>query len=256
MKINPLNTSIIAITATLFLYSCDQTKNANVEKKETANETVKNNFKLNKEPDTMEFKTIYNDGRITAVRNQKYYNYLLQDAKVNGDTVLKLSTVVSEWNRYDANIAGNGGGFIQVPRTAQEVINLKKELKASGADTTEDLNSTMVGGDVESNRRFTEPSKRFFAVAKQIFEQEFKNLKKAEGISNRDTNYVTFDFITNIGLYTVQEQKNILESNQSVWSNLFTETKFLNTEMARVQNESQQYWEEKLRKKTRKKAKA
>jgi hypothetical protein len=71
-----------------------------------------------------------------------------------------------------------------------------------------------------------------------MFEQEFKSLKKAEGITNRDTNYVTFDFITNKEFYTVQVEKTKLESNQSIWSDLFKESKFLNTEMARVQNES------------------
>ena len=72
-----------------------------------------------------------------------------------------------------------------------------------------------------------------------MFEQEFATLKKAEGISNRDTAYVTFDFITTNGFYTIQELKSELENGKSIWSNLFKESKFLNTEMARVQNESQ-----------------
>ncbi len=253
MNITTLKTCIAVTATTLLFYSCDQPKNTTINKKQIVNEKVKNNFKLNKESDTLKFETLYNDGRITAVRNQKYYNYLLQDAKLTKDTALKIYTVVSEWNKYDANIQSASGGFIQVPRSAQEVINLKEELKAGGADTNQDLNSTMVGGDVESNNRFKEPSERYFAVAKKIFEQEFKNLTKAESISNRDTNYVTFDFITNKGLFTIQELKSVLETNQSVWSTLFTESKFLNTEMARVQKESQEYWEAKLRNKNKKK---
>jgi hypothetical protein len=101
-----------------------------------------------------------------------------------------------------------------------------------------DANSTMVGGDEETNRRIKEPSKRYWVVASKMFEQEFNNLKKVDGISNRDTNYVTFDFITTNGFYTVQEEKSKLESGESIWSNVFKESKFLNTEMARVQNES------------------
>ena len=48
-----------------------------------------------------------------------------------------------------------------------------------------------------------------------------------------------FFIITGNGFYTVQVKKSELENGQSVWSNLFKESKFLNTEMARVQNESQ-----------------
>jgi hypothetical protein len=98
----------------------------------------------------------------------------------------------------------------------------------------------MVGGDVETNERIKEPSIRYWAVASKMFEQEFNTLKKAKGISNRGVDYVTFDFITTNGFYTVQLKKSELESGQSVWSNLFKESKFLNTEMERVQKESQQ----------------
>ncbi len=109
----------------------------------------------------------------------------------------------------------------------------KSEMEKNGIDAS----SIMVGGDEETNRRFKEPSIRYWTVASKMFEQEFKNLKKAEGISNRDTTYVTFDFITTNGFYTVQELKSELESGKSIWSNLFKESKFLNNEMARVQNE-------------------
>jgi hypothetical protein len=125
----------------------------------------------------------------------------------------------------------------------------KIEMEKNGIDA----NSTMVGGDVETNRRFKEPSIRYWAIASKMFEQEFKNLKKAQRISNRDTTYVTFDFITTNGFYTIQELKSELESGKSIWSNLFKESKFLNTEMARVQNETQKEFEDKQLKRVKKK---
>jgi hypothetical protein len=237
MKNILLKVSQVVFASVVLLFSCNQTKKSNF--KSAKNEIVENNFKLNKVADTIKFETIYNDGRITAVRNVKYYGYLVRDSKPFGDTKFGLSTVITEWNKYDANVACPQAGFIQVPRNSQDIVKLREELREGGADPNIDLNSTMVGGDEETNRRIKEPCKRYWAVASKIFEKEFKNLKKADGISNRDTTYVTFDFITTSGFYTVQVQKSELESGQSIWSNLFKESKFLNTEMARVQNESQ-----------------
>jgi hypothetical protein len=114
----------------------------------------------------------------------------------------------------------------------------KKELRDAGIKDA-DLNSQMVGGTEEDNKIFKEPSIRYWAVASKMFEQEFKNLKKADSISDRTVDYVTFDFITTSGFYTVQVPKSELESGRSIWSKMFEESKFLNTELARVQNEAQ-----------------
>ncbi len=236
MKNNLLKVALLVFGSLIFLFGCNQTKNNNV--KSSKKETVENNFKLNKVADTSKLETIYNDGRITAVRNSKYYNLLVKTSKPIENSKFGLTTVFTEWNKYDANVASAQGGFIQVPRSSEDIVKLREELKASGADSNIDLNSTMVGGDEETNRRFKKPSIRYWAVASKMFEQEFKNLKKANVISNRDTTYVTFDFITTNGFYTVQEKKSELENGKSIWSNLFKESKFLNTEMARVQNES------------------
>jgi hypothetical protein len=218
---------VLSVFVSLVLISCNQSKKSSNKK-----ETVENNFKLNKAEDTTKFETTYNDGRITTVRNSKYYGYLVRDSKPL-DTKLGLSTVITEWNKYDANVACPEAGFIQRP------LSLTEPQKIEMIKAVVEGNSTMVGGDEETNRRIKEPSKRFWAVASKMFEQEFKNLKKATGISNRDTTYVTFDFFTAKGFYTVQEKKSELESGKSIWSNLFKESKFYNTEMARVQNESQ-----------------
>jgi hypothetical protein len=230
MKNNVLKISLFAFGTLVCIFGCNQANNPNDKNSQT--ETTKDEFKLNSPKDTTKFETLYNDGRISGVRNSKYYYYLVKDGIPMKDAKQGLTTVITEWNKYDANVACPEAAFIQTELLMES--EQKKELIAAGADA----NSTMVGGDEETNRRIKEPSKRYWAVASKMFEQEFSSLKKAEGISNRDTNYVTFDFITTKGFYTVQVEKTKLESDQSIWSNLFKESKFLNTEMARVQNES------------------
>jgi hypothetical protein len=232
MKNKFLKTSLLISSLFVFMHSCNQSEESTTNS--TNKEINENNFKLNKLEDTNKFETIYNDGRISAVRNSKYYNLLVKSGIPLTNAIAGLTTVIAEWNKYDANVATPEASFIQIPLLLGSPQ--KKEMEEAGVEA----NSTMVGGDVETNQRIKEPSKRYWAVASKLFAQQFNTLTKTKGISNRDTNYVTFDFITTNGFYTVQEEKSKLESNQSVWSSLFTETKFLNLEMARVQTESQQ----------------
>lgn len=233
MQNNSLNVILYLLGSLVFSLGCNQPTQSVVIK----NEKPETNFKLNSTPDTNKFETIYNDGRKTAIRNLKYYGYLIKSSQPMKDGKFGLTTITAEWNKYDGNVATPQGSFIEKPLFLEEAE--KREILEGGLIDPKDMNSTMVGGDEETNRRIIEPSKRYWAVASKMFEQEFKNLKKAEEISNRDTTYVTFDFITTNGFYTVQEKKSELESGKSIWSNLFKESKFLNTEMARVQNESQ-----------------
>jgi hypothetical protein len=228
MKIYILKTALFVFGSVIFLFGCNQSKKSTIEK----NITVENNFKLKTPDDTTKYETTYNDGRISGVRNLKYYNALVKTSKPL-DSKFGLTTIITEWNKYDANVACPEAGFIQRP------LSLTEPQKIEMIEAGVEGNSTMVGGDEETNRRIKEPSKRYWAVASKMFEQEFKNLQKATTISNRDTTYVTFDFITTNGFYTVQEKKSELESGKSIWSKVFEESKFLNTEMARVQNESQ-----------------
>jgi hypothetical protein len=230
MKDNLLKASLLVFSSFIFLFGCNQTNKVNKENNQ--NETAKDTFAI-VDTSSEKYETKYTDGRITAVRNLKYYNALIETSKPL-DTRLGLTTVMSEWNEYDGNVATPQGAFTEKPLFLTEAE--KSQMREAGVDGK----STMVGGDEETNRRIKEPSIRYWAVASKMFEQEFNALKKAKGISNRDVDYVTFDFITTNGFYTVQEKKSKLESGQSVWSNLFKESKFLNTEMERVQRESQQ----------------
>jgi hypothetical protein len=230
MKNNYLKVSLLVFSSFVFLFGCEPQKAANKENNQ--NETAKDTFAI-VSTNSESYETKYTDGRITAVRNLPYYNALVNTSKPL-DARLGLTTVTSEWNEYDGNVATPQCSFTEKPLFLTEAE--KSQMREAGVDGK----STMVGGDEETNRRIKEPSIRYWAVASKIFEQEFNSLKKAKGISNRDVDYVTFDFITTNGFYTVQEKKSKLESGQSVWSNLFEESKFLNTEMERVQKESQQ----------------
>jgi hypothetical protein len=254
VKNNLLKTSLFVFCAFVFLFGCDQAKEVKTEnnQNETAKDSVAMNKAVNKakseaaketfaivSTNSEKLESKYTDGRITSVRNLPYYKILVKSSIPMKDAKYGLTTVITEWNAYDANVASPQGGFIQVQRSIKERDTIRAEMKTAGVDlSTDDANSTMIGGDEETNRRFKEPSIRYWAVASKMFEQEFKNLKKAEGISDRSVDYVTFDFITTNGFYTVQVKKSELESGKSIWSNVFKESKFLNVEMARVQNES------------------
>jgi hypothetical protein len=161
--------------------------------------------------------TFYKDGRETEVRKLWYYNSLVKtsiplEKNTNTDNKLKLTTIIAEWNKCEAVVASEEAVFIQLPT------------------------NQMMGGDVETNRRNKESSIRYFDIAYKIFEKEFKTLKMANSISNRDTNFVSFDFFTDKGFYTVQESKAKLEAGESVWSKLFEVTKKMPTELEKTMN--------------------
>ena len=162
MKNNLLKAALLVFGSLIFLFGCNQTKKSNT--KSFKKETVENNFKLNKVADTSKLETIYNDGRITAVRNVKYYGYLVRDSKPFGDTKLGLTTVITEWNKYDANVATAQSSFIEKALFLEETE--KKQMIENGFEPS---NSTMVGADEETNRRIKEPSIRYWAVANKMF---------------------------------------------------------------------------------------
>ncbi len=90
-------------------------------------QTVETDFKLKTPDDTTKFETKYNDGRVTVVRNLKYYNLLVKSSKPFEGTKLRLSKVIGEWKLYDANVAIAQGRFIQKPLIMQDPE--KNEIK-------------------------------------------------------------------------------------------------------------------------------
>jgi hypothetical protein len=160
-------------------------------------------------------KTFYEDGRETEVRVLSYYNSLIKNYQpisddTNNNNKLKVTTIIAEWNKVEAVVAGREALFIQLP------------------------NNSMLGGDVETNRRNIESSRKYFDKAYSIFEKEYPKFKMASNISNRDTSSVTFDFFTDKGFYTIQESKSKLESGESVWSELFVETRKIRFELEKT----------------------
>jgi hypothetical protein len=207
MKNKLLQTLLLVCGVSVFLLGCDQTKKPNTQNK-NLNDTVSTMSAEN-------YKTKYTDGRITEVRELRYYNFYKDTIKANRDDKLKLIAVITEWNKYEALVADTASAFTQLP------------------------SNFMAGGDVETNERIKKSTVKYFDIASKMFEKEFITLKLSNSISNRDTNYVTIDFLTNKGFYTVQELKSKLEQNQSVWSNVFEESKKLSNEIEKTVNSNE-----------------
>jgi hypothetical protein len=193
----------------VFASGCHQTGASDAKNKQS--ETGKAPIKFATQgKDT--FDTIYADGRKTGVRSLNYYKILIDSEKQNKSETVKILYVMTEWNKYDAVVAGPQEAFIQLP------------------------SNTMVGGDVETNRRVKNYAIRYFAIATKMFEKEAQGLKPINDITDRGVDDVTFDFITNKGIYTIQERKSELEDNRSIWSGLFTASKQLNRDVITTQN--------------------
>jgi hypothetical protein len=209
MKNNLKKASHLVLASLVFLSGCNQIGASDPKNRQS--ETTKAPIKFATQG-TETFETKYADGRITSVRNLNYYNILIENQKENKSENIKILYVMTEWDKYDAVVAAPQEAFIQLP------------------------NNSMIGGDVETNRRVKDYAIRYFAIATKTFEKEARNLKMINAITDRDTNYVTFDFITNKGIYTIQEKKSDLENDQSTWSGLFTASKQLNSDVMTTLN--------------------
>jgi hypothetical protein len=201
--------ALLVLVSSVFLSGCNQMGASDA--KNSQSEATKAPIKFATQgKDT--FETIYADGRKSGVRNLNYYNALIDSEKENKSENITVLYVMTEWDKYDAVVAAPQEAFIQLP------------------------NNSMIGGDVETNRRVKDYAIRYFAIATKTFEKEARNLKTINAITDRDTNYVTFDFITNKGIYTIQEKKSDLENDQSTWSGLFNASKQLNSDIMTMLN--------------------
>jgi hypothetical protein len=210
MKSNLLQASLLTIGISALFLGCTQSNKFETES--NTKEIKTDSFESAMIKDN---KTFYKDGRETNVRKLWYYNSLVKtsiplEKNTNTDNKLKLTTIIVEWNKYEAVVASEEAVFIQLP------------------------SNQMMGGDMETNRRIKESSIRYFDIAYKMFEKEFKTLKMTGAISNRDTTFVTFDFFTDKGFYTVQESKAKLEAGESIWSDLFEATKKMPSELEKT----------------------
>jgi hypothetical protein len=159
-----------------------------------------------------DYKTKYKDGRISEIRTMLTYESFEDSLSVYPKSKTKIVLVVIEWEKSKGVVAMESSAF------------------ANQND------NQMNGGDVETNRRISPASKRFIELSEQIFDKNFDKLTKIDAIPNRDLDFVSFDFITNKGIFTVQERLKDLENNQSIWSSYFKEGKNLKSEIVKTIN--------------------
>ena len=193
------------------LLMCCLTGCINKETKERATEKQSNISTRDK--DFIEnYKTKYTDGRISEIRSIKSYNFLLDTTGKNGSD--ELLQVVIEWQKYSAVVSNIEGSSI-------------------GQLETND----MVGGSVDVNQRAKSSSDKFFKMSKDYFKENAKLLTKINSIPNRDENSVSFDFITNKGTFTIQEDLKFVESGKSKASDYFKEAKKIRAELEKYNND-------------------
>jgi hypothetical protein len=155
--------------------------------------------------------TRYADGRTSQVRTFQYFDHYHDKKPSAARQPANLIVVVVEWGRYDAVVGDRQGAFAQLPT------------------------NTMVGGDVETNNRVSKPSKAFFATARQTFAQQRDNLTRInKTVPNRNIDLVSFDFVTNQGTFTVQQDRRTLENGTSPWSKMFREARALREDVRRA----------------------
>ena len=201
-KCIPNNIFIIMIP---FLLICSCNENKKTEQQS------KNKIEKNNNFDTI-VPTKYKDGRLSEVRIFNYYNASKDTSVENKGDVIRLKYVVVEWNKYEAVVADEEGAFAQLET------------------------QTMTGGDVATNKKVQKPSSLFFKQSKKIFEEKINFLLKVNEIPNRNVDSVSFDFITNKGVYTIQESKKTLESGSTDLCSIFKDAKRLKLEIEKVDN--------------------
>jgi hypothetical protein len=159
-----------------------------------------------------DYKTKYKDGRKSEIRMLFTYESFDDTLILYPKDKTKIVLVVIEWNKNEGIVATESASFAN------------------------QNNNQMNGGDVETNRRMLSASKKFIKFSEQYFDKNFDKLTKIEEIPNRELDSVSFDFITNKGIFTVQENLKKLENNTSIWSLLFEEGKKLKLEVVNTIN--------------------
>ena len=192
------NYSLVLAMLTATYSSCEENKKT--KNQNTVVIEKNNNF------DTI-VPTKYKDGRLSEVRIFNYYHASKDTAKENKGDVIKLKYVVLEWNKYEAVVADEEGAFAQLET------------------------NSMRGGDVGTNKKVQKSSSLFFKQTEKIFEEKINTLLEVNEIPNRNVDSVSFDFITNKGVYTMQESKKTLESGGTDLSKIFKDAKSLKLEI-------------------------
>ena len=193
-----LNRLLFIIIISLLISSCKENKKI----EEQSNDKIE----VNKNFDTIA-PTKYKDGRSSEVRIFNYYHTFKDTTIEKREDIIKLKIVVVEWNKYEAVVSDEKAAFVQLET------------------------NTMRGGDVGTNKKVSKSSSLFFKQAEKIFEEKINKLLKVNDIPNRNVNSVSFDFVTNKGVYTIQESKKTLESGSTELSKILKDAKSLKLEI-------------------------
>jgi hypothetical protein len=155
--------------------------------------------------------TRYSDGRVSEVRVLDYFDFYRDKSVAPDPRKMQLILVAVEWGQYDAILGDGSAAFAQQP------------------------SNTMVGGDMETNQRISAPARAFFANARAAFVERRDSLTAiARVVPNRDVDRVSFDFVTNQGTFTVQEELGALQRGTSPWTTLYNEARALRTSVVRA----------------------
>jgi hypothetical protein len=225
MKKKLLKKSLLIFGLLAILLSCNQSKktkknNLNdtiVQKSDSTLDTSFEKFKKRHNLTTNNFedyKTKYKDGRKSEIRTLLTFETLMLEDTFQSypKDNTKIALVVIEWNKSEGIVATENSAF----------SNLN--------------NNQMYGGDVETNRRITPSSAKFIKLCEQFFESNVDKFAEINEIPNRDLEFVSFDFITNKGIFTGQESLKNLENNKSIFSPIFKEGKKLKLETEKACN--------------------
>ena len=172
---------------------------ARVQKESAADDERRNEAKqLQKtkkvlDPKTNMENTKYSDGRTSEVRTEYYYTESIKTLDKNTD--LKLFFFVMEYNDYEAVVSDKDGVFGQLPNNT--MTQIKKNVAGQN----------------------------FFIFVDTVFQKNLNLLTLMTKITDRSVDTVSFDFVTNKGVYTVQESKINLEKGNSIWSELYKKAK-------------------------------
>jgi hypothetical protein len=220
MKSNVLKCIVFAIITNLII-GCGNQKKADSKKEvsaENIDSTSNTSFEKFKKRHNItsnnleDFKTKYKDGRKSEIRMLLTYESFEDSLALYPKNKTKILLVVIEWNKSEGIVATENSAF----------ANLN--------------NNQMYGGDVETNRRVAPSANKFLKLCEQFLDSNINAFTKIEEIPNRDINFVSFDFISNKGIFTVQEKLATLENNTSMFSNLFTQGKKLKSETEKIFN--------------------
>ena len=206
------NKSVLFILSLIFIWGCGE-KQKSTNKKEVISDKVdstsRNYFEQYKKRHNLtsnnfeDYKTKYKDGRKSEIRTMFSYEGYDDTLKLYPKNKTGIALIVIEWNENEGVVASESAAF------------------------DNQNNNQMYGGDVETNRRITPASRKFIKIGKQFFDNNFDKLTRISEIPNRDLEFVSFDFITTKGIFTVQESLKKLENNTSILSSLFDEGKKL-----------------------------